>query len=108
VQAHLTNAQASEDSPHASAVLEGVGAALERPPKVGVHLVLPLAALVDERELEERAHIRALAGEGYEEGDVGGAVLRALPVGVEVDRPVESPHGEGLGGDILPHPDTLG
>jgi hypothetical protein len=49
------------DSPHAAAVLEGVWAALERPPKVGMHLVLPLAALVDERELEQRAHIGAFA-----------------------------------------------
>jgi hypothetical protein len=79
------------DSPHAAAVLQGVWAALERPPKVGMHLVLPLAALVDERELEQRAHIRAFAGQGYEERDVGCAILAALPIGVEVDRPVESP-----------------
>lgn len=73
-----------------------------------MHLVLALAALVDERELEQRAHIGALAGEGYEERDVGSAILAALPVGVEVDRPVESPDVEGLGGDELPHPDPLG
>ena len=66
------------------------------------HLVLPLAALVDERDLEQRAHIGAFAGQGYEERDVGSAVLGALPVGVEVDRPVEPPHVEGLGGDELP------
>jgi hypothetical protein len=75
---------------------------------VGMHLILTLAALVDERELEQRAHIGTLAGEGYEERDVGSAVLGALPVGVEVDRPVESPHVEGLGSDELPHPDSLG
>ena len=31
-------------------------------------------------------------------------ILAALPIGVEVDRPVESPHVEGLGGDELPQP----
>jgi len=90
------------DSSHAVAVLEGVWVALERPPKVGMHLVLPLAALVDERDLEQRAHIGAFAGQGYEERDVDNAILAALPIGVEVDRPIESPHVEGLGGDELP------
>ena len=75
---------------------------------MGVHLVLALAALVDERELEERAHVGALAGERDEERDVGGAVLGALAVGVEVDGPLEAADGEGLGGDVLADPDPLG
>jgi hypothetical protein len=75
---------------------------------VGVHLVLTLAALVDQRELEERAHIGAVAGERDEERDVGGLVVGALPVGVEVYRPLEPADGEGLGGDELPHTGPLG
>lgn len=73
-----------------------------------VHLVLALAALVDERELEEGAHVGALGGERDEERDVGGAVLGALAVGVEVDGPLEPPDGEGLGGDVLADADALG
>jgi hypothetical protein len=75
---------------------------------VGVHLILPIAALVDERELEERAHIGALAGERDEERYVGRFVLGALPVGVEVYRPLEPADGEGLGGDVLSHTGPFG
>jgi hypothetical protein len=70
--------------------------------------VLALVALVEERELEERAHVGALGGERDEDGDVGGVVLGVLPVGVEVDRPLVPAHGEGLAGDVLPHAHALG
>ena len=49
--------------PHGSAVFEGVRARLEGAVEVGVDLVLALAALVEERELEERADVGALGGE---------------------------------------------
>jgi len=75
---------------------------------VGVDLVLALAALVEERELEERADVGALGGEGDEDGDVGGVVLGVLPVGVEVDRPLEPADGKGLAGDVLAHAHALG
>jgi hypothetical protein len=75
---------------------------------VGVDLVLALAALVEERELEERADVGALGGESNEDGDVGGVVLGVLPVGVEIDRPLVPADGEGLAGDVLADAHSLG
>jgi hypothetical protein len=94
--------------PHGSAVLEGVRPGLHGAVKVGVDLVLALAALIKERELEEGTHVGAIGSEGDEDGDVDGVVLGVLPVGVEVDRPLVSAHGEGLAGDVLPHAHALG
>lgn len=94
-------------TPHAAAVFEGVGAAIEGAIEMAVDLVLGLAALVEEGELEEGADVGAVAGEGDEDGDVGGVVLGVLAVGVEVDRPLVAPDGEVLAGDVLPHPDPL-
>jgi hypothetical protein len=94
--------------PHGAAVLEGVWAGLEGAVEVGVDLVLALAALVEQRELEEGADVGALGGEGDEDGDVGGVVLGVLPVGVEVDRPLVAADGEGLAGDVLPDAHPLG
>jgi len=70
--------------------------------------VLALAALVEQRELEERAHVGAVGRERDEYGDVVGVVLGVLPVGVEVDRPLVAADGEGLAGDVLPHAHALG
>jgi hypothetical protein len=75
---------------------------------VGVDLVLGLAALVEERELEERADVGALGGERDEDGDVGGVVLGVLPVGVEVDGPLVPADGEGLAGDVPADAHPLG
>lgn len=94
--------------PHAAAVLEGVRPALEGAVEVAVDLVLPLPALVHQRELEERPDVGAVAGQGDEDGDVRRAVLRVLPVGVEVDGPVVAPDGEDVAGDELAGPHPLG
>lgn len=94
-------------SPHTTAILERIRAALEGSVEMAVDLVLALAALVEERELEEGADVGAVAGEGDEDGDVGGVVLRVLAVGVEVDGPVVATDGEGVAGDVLAHPRAL-
>lgn len=75
---------------------------------MAVDLVVVPAALVQQRELEERPDVGALAGERDEERDVCGVVLGALAVRVEVDRPGVSPHGEGFGGDVPADPHALG
>lgn len=94
--------------PHAPSILEGVGPAVEHAIEMAMDLVVVLAALVQQRELEERPDVGALASERDEERDVGGVVLGALAVRVEVDRPSESPHREGFGGDVLADPHALG
>ena len=94
--------------PHAAAVLERVGPALERAVEVAVHLVLLLPALVHQRELEQRAHVRALAGERDEHRHVGGVVLWIFAVGVEVDGPLVASDGEVVARDVLPDAHALG
>lgn len=56
----------SKNVPHASTIFKGVGPAVEHPIKMAVDLVVSLAALVQERELEQRPDVGALAGEGEE------------------------------------------
>lgn len=70
-------------------------------------LVLTGAALVEQSELEEGAHIGALAGQRDEDGDVGGVVLGVLAVRVEVDGPLVPSHSEVVARDVLSHPDPL-
>ena len=53
-----------------------------------MHLVLPIPALVEQRELKQGADVGALGGERDEDGDVGGVVLWVLAVRVEVYRPL--------------------
>lgn len=55
--------------------------------------------LVEEGELEERADVSAVGGEGDEDGDVVGVVIGALSVGVEVDGPVVPSDCEDVAGD---------
>ena len=74
---------------------------------MAVHLVLLLAALVQESELEESAHVGAVAGEGDEDGDVERAVLGILAIRVKVDRPLVAPHREGFAGHVFSGPHTL-
>jgi len=92
-----------ESVPHASLVLERVGTGLEGAIKMAVDLVFPLAALVEERELEEGPDVGAFARQRDEDGDVGGIVLGILAIGVEVDRPVEPSHREHVARNVLPH-----
>nr|KYP71071.1 hypothetical protein KK1_010315 [Cajanus cajan] len=74
---------------------------------MAVNLVLPLAALVEEREFEERPDVGAFAGQGDEDGDVSGIVLGVLAVGVEVDRPVVPSDAEQIARNVLPHSHPL-
>lgn len=74
---------------------------------MAVHLVFPLATLVDESELEQRPDIRPLAGQRDEHGDVGGVVLRVLAVRVEVDGPLKPADGEGVAGDVFAYAHSL-
>lgn len=72
-----------------------------------VDLVLgAVVGLVEEGELEESPDVGAFAGEGDEDGDIGGVVLGILAVWVEVDGPVVASDREALAGDVLPdaHP----
>jgi len=100
-------AEHGESLPHASLVLERVGTGLEGAIEMAMNFVLPLAALVEERELEKRPDVGAFAGQGDEDGDVGGIVLGILAVGVEVDRPVVTSDGEHVARNVLPHSHPL-
>ncbi|KAL6992950.1 hypothetical protein U1Q18_011065, partial [Sarracenia purpurea var. burkii] len=75
---------------------------------MAVDLVIPLAALVDERQFEQCADVGALAGQCDEDGDVHGVVLGVLAVGVEVDGPLVATDGESVAGDVLPHSHAFG
>lgn len=75
---------------------------------MAVHFVPLLPALIQQRQLEERPHVGSLAGQGNEEGHVRRIVLDALPVRVEIDRPLVPADGERVGGLVLADPDPLG
>lgn len=75
---------------------------------MGMDLVLPFAALINKGELEERPYVGALAGEGNEDGDIGGVVFGVLAVGVEIDGPLVAADGEVVAGDVLADADALG
>lgn len=94
--------------PHTAAVLERVGAAFEGAIEVAVDFVLAFAALVDEGELEEGANISALAGEGDEDGDIGGVIFGVFAVRVKVNGPLVTAHSEILAGDVFTHADAFG
>lgn len=71
-----------------------------------LHLVPPLPALIQKRQLEQSPNISPLAGQGYEQRHKGRIILDALAVGVEIDRPLVPANVELVGGDVLPdsHP----
>lgn len=94
--------------PHASSVLEGVRAAVEGAIEMAVDLMLGLAALIEKSELKEGPDIGALAGQGDEDGDVGGGILGVFAVGVEVDGPIVASDGESVGGNVLSGAHALG
>lgn len=71
---------------------------------MGVHLVPLLAALVQERQLEERPHVGPFAGQRDEERHVRRIVLHALPVGVKIDRPRVPADDERIRRHVLPDP----
>lgn len=71
-------------------------------------LVPPSVALVQERQLEQSPNVGAVAGERDEERDVGGVVLRALTVGIEVNRPLVAADHERIGSYVFSDPHALG
>ncbi|CAH2055181.1 unnamed protein product, partial [Thlaspi arvense] len=95
------------DEPHAPAILEGIRTALKSTIEVAMDLVLPFPALIKQGELEESPNIGAVASQGNEDGDVGGAILRVLAVGIEIDSPLVTADGESVAGDVFPDPDSF-
>lgn len=72
--------------------------------KMAMDLVPSPIALVQESQLEQGPNVSALAGERDEERDVGGVVLGALAVRVEVDRPRVPAYRERVGRHVLTDP----
>lgn len=75
---------------------------------MAVNLVPLLAALVHQRQLKERPHAGALAGQGDEQGDINRVVLGVLPVGVEIDGPRVAPDLESVRRNVLADAEALG
>lgn len=75
---------------------------------MAMNLMLSLAALVDEGELEEGSNVGTVASEGDEGRNIGGVVVGILAVGVEVDGPLVPTHGEALADDVLSHAHAFG
>jgi len=75
---------------------------------VAVHLVLAVAALVEQGEFEERANVSSFGSEGDEDGDIGGVVFRILAVGIEVNRPLVASDGESFARDVFSDAYSLG
>ena len=71
---------------------------------MAMNLVIIPATLVQKRELKERPDIGTLARQRDEERYIGGVILAALAVGVEVDGPGVAADGEGIGSDELSDP----
>lgn len=71
-----------------------------------MHLVVPVPALVQHRQLEQRPHVRAIARQRDENRHVHGVVLGVLTVRVKVNCPVVPAHGERVAHYVLPdaHP----
>ena len=88
-------------SPHATTVLKRVGPALQRPPEMAMHLMLPFAALIDKGQLEQRPDIRTFAGERDKDGDVSRVVLWVFSVRVEVYGPLKPTHCEIITCNVL-------
>ena len=92
--------------PHASFVFESIRPSVKRPLEMAMNLVIPLAALINKRELEKRPDFTSLASQRDEDGDVSGVILRILAVREEEDLPLVSPDGEVIARYVLPdaHP----
>lgn len=69
--------------------------------------MLPLPALIDQRQLEQGPHVRPFACKRNENRHVYRVVLGILPVRVEVNRPIEPSNGEHVAGNVLPRPHPL-
>ncbi|KAM1591712.1 hypothetical protein FF1_035619 [Malus domestica] len=85
-------------SPHTTPILEGVRPTFERAIEVAMDLVLAIRTLINECQFEESSDVGALGGEGYEDGDVSGVILRIFTIRVKIDGPLKPPDGEILTG----------
>lgn len=70
--------------------------------------MLPLPALIQKRELEQRPHVRPFARQRDERRHVRHVVLDVLAVGVEVNRPVVPPDPERVARNVLPRAHPFG
>jgi len=75
---------------------------------MAMHLVPLLATLIQKGQLEKCPNVGAVAGQSDEERHIGGIVLHALPIWVEINRPIVPSNGKLLGGHVLANPDPLG
>lgn len=73
-----------------------------------MNLMPPSPALIHQRQLEQSPNVARIARQGDEERDVGGVLLGVLPVGVEVDHPVVSVHGEDVALYVPPRAHAFG
>lgn len=89
--------------PHAPFVFESIRPTIKRPLEMAMNLVMPLPALVNERELEKRPDLGAFASQRDEDRHVSRVILGVLAVRVEEDPPLVASDGEVIARDVLPH-----
>lgn len=89
--------------PHAPFVFESIRPTIKRPLEMAMNLVMPLPALVNERELEKRPDFGAFASQCDEDRHVRRVILRVLTVRVEEDPPLVASDGKVIARDVLPH-----
>lgn len=73
-----------------------------------MNLMLSLATLINEGELEESPNIGALAGQSNKYGNIIGIIFGVFTVRVEINGPLISTDGEIIAGDVLADADALG
>ena len=71
---------------------------------MAMNLVIIPATLVQKSELKERPDIDTLARQRDKERYIGGVILAALAIGVEVDGLGIAADGDGIGSDELSDP----
>lgn len=96
------------DIPHASPIFQCIRAALQSAIKMAVDFVFALTALIHKRQLKQRPHVRTLAGQRDENGDVHRRILDILPIRVEVNRPIVTTDAKSVAGDVFTGAYTLG
>ena len=74
---------------------------------MAMHLVPLLPTLIQKGQLEKCPNVGAFAGQRDEERHVGRIVLHALPIRVEINRPIVPSDRKHVGGHVLPNPDPL-
>lgn len=75
---------------------------------MAMHLVPLIPTLIQKRQFEECSHIGSFARERDKQRDVGGIVLDALAVWIEIDGPRIPTHIENIGRHVLANPNPFG